>query len=442
MVDKIKTFFRKKKVDQRFMNAGKGYKLNEDNSNSETSAIIQAREEIKRAEPSEEAKIAGQAALTRIEAKKNDMRKFNTSYAKIQARVRKELEIEKKAKEALEEKDKTKSVDEATNSATNNEFACVSDVYFRCPYISDEVLTHKEWKKKIRDFLYEQLEQGEEAGLTSCLIIHNCNKGKEQIHNCVDTLTKYIDNILNNPDVEKYQKIRMSNRIFQEKVLPLEGALEFLQAAGFEKKQLLHNDIEEDFLVWNPNASNYDNLTILVEALTSAEVIPLELDRNLQILLPRQATKKVELPNSFYTLTLEELRREKELRAEAVERNQMLRTKAMRERADERELRKYRFTLIRIQFPDNIILQGTFSVYDKYRDVLDFVKENLFDPDIPFCLIMSIKQIIQENDYDKTLLDLKMVPTYLLKFHCKDDARKNTVQGYIKETVLCLIQDE
>ena len=35
----------------------------------------------------------------------------------------------------------------------------------------------------------------------------------------------------------------------------------------------------------------------------------------------------------------------------------MLRTKAMREREEQRERRKYKFTLIRVRFPDGLVLQ-------------------------------------------------------------------------------------
>lgn len=97
-------------------------------------------------------------------------------------------------------------------------------------------------------------------------------------------------------------------------MLPLEGALEFLKAAGFEQKKLLHNDVEEDFLVWNPDASSLDDLTMLVEALKSAEIIPLEVDRNLQVLLPSQANEMTELPEGFFNITLEELKKEQKLR--------------------------------------------------------------------------------------------------------------------------------
>lgn len=87
-------------------------------------------------------------------------------------------------------------------------------MYFQCPYLSNEILSQEEWKKKIREFLYEQL-QGEEAGLTACLIIQNCNTGRERIESCVETLGKYLDNIIKNPGEEKYRKIRIHNRIFQ-----------------------------------------------------------------------------------------------------------------------------------------------------------------------------------------------------------------------------------
>lgn len=51
------------------------YRLTDSTS---TCIPTKSREPIKRAEPTEEAKIAGQAALARLEAKKNDKPRFNT----------------------------------------------------------------------------------------------------------------------------------------------------------------------------------------------------------------------------------------------------------------------------------------------------------------------------------------------------------------------------
>lgn len=136
------------------------------------------------------------------------------SYAAIQARVKRELELERKAQQNLQQTEENTATKETKSGIEDPSIYAVTDVFFRCPYLSDEVTSRDEWKKKIKEFLYEQL-QGEEAGLTACLIIQNCNTGKEKIESCVETLGKYLDNIINNPDIEKYWKIRMCNRIFQ-----------------------------------------------------------------------------------------------------------------------------------------------------------------------------------------------------------------------------------
>ena len=51
---------------------------------------------------------------------------------------------------------------------------------------------------------------------------------------CVDTLVKYLDNIINNPGDEKYRKIRKSNKAFTERVASLEGTDIYLSAVGFQ----------------------------------------------------------------------------------------------------------------------------------------------------------------------------------------------------------------
>lgn len=80
------------------------------------------------------------------------------------------------------------------------------------------------------------------------MIINICYSLK-QINSCVETLSKYLRNIVNNPDEEKYQKIRVSNKVFQERVAGMEGVFEFLEAAGFTKQQLDVQDRSEEFLI-------------------------------------------------------------------------------------------------------------------------------------------------------------------------------------------------
>ncbi|KAK9297217.1 hypothetical protein QLX08_008958 [Tetragonisca angustula] len=435
MTEKIKSLFHKAKLDVKFMNAGKGHKLTESTSNVGSTSTVEPR---KRVEPTKEAKVAGQAALARLEAKESNVKRFNTSYAAIKAQVKRELEQEKQAQKNVQKN----HVQPEEKTAEDNSSLAVNYVCYRCPYLSDEVLPQDEWKVKIKEFLYEQLK-GEDAGLISCLIIQNCNSKKERIDTCVDTLGKYLENIINNPEEEKYKKIRMQNRVFQDKVIPIEGALEFLNAAGFCQKKLMNNDKEEDFLVWNANNCNIDDLITLLEALKTAQPIPLELDRNLQILLPMQANVRTELPSSFFNLTPEDIGKEQQLRTEAVERDQMLRTKAMRERDEKQRLRKYKFSLIRIKFPDNLILQGTFSVHENFQNVVNFVSENLINNERPFSLKKLPQTTFNEDCFDKTLLELGLFPATRLVFFWKnmsEETSHNESIGYLKEELLSVIQ--
>ncbi|KAI5644661.1 PUB domain-containing protein [Phthorimaea operculella] len=397
---------------------------------------------VKRAGLSEESKVAAQAALARLQQKRESPA-FNTSYAAIQAQVKRDLENEKaqaSSTAGATQERKEEDIDLPKNFAA-------AGVFFRCPMISNDILPRDEWKKNIKTFLYEQL--AEERGLTACLIIQSCNNNKEKVDTCVETLCKYLENIITHPEEEKYQKIRMSNRAFCERVQPIEGAMDLLMAAGFEQKKITNSEgVEEDYLVFNvANVPSVESLTTLIDALRTAEPIQLELDRNLQVLLPSQAANKMALPPAFYALTPAEIKREQQLRQEAIEKSQMLRTKAMREKDEIREMRKYKFAIIRVRFPDGILLQGTFSVYERYTEVHEFVKENLEHSDLPFILNHPTGHKLNiDEDANKTLIDLRLVPATVLNFawHPSVIEQVNSSPNndvFLKPEVMVLVQD-
>ncbi|XP_045762191.1 UBX domain-containing protein 6 [Maniola jurtina] len=445
MADKIKNFFKKKKADAKFKLAGPGHKLSESTISSQSSNHAKNVRTVVRSGLSEESKVAAEAALARLQQTR-DNPAFNTSLAAIKAQVKRELENEKATS--------SKSITEPRESIEKVEIECdvpknfaASGVYFKCPLISNDILPRDEWKRNIKTFLYEQLE--DERGLTACLIIQSCNSNREKVETCVETLCKYLENIVTYPEEEKYQKIRMSNRVFCERVQPIEGAMELLLAAGFTQQKLTNADgVEEDFLVFNKdNVPSVESLISLIDALRTAEPIQLELDRNLQVLLPSQSANKMQLPPSFFALTPEELKKEQQLRTEAMEKSQMLRTKAMREKDELREMRKYKFAIIRIRFPDGILLQGTFSVYERYQDIHDFVQENLEHSGLPFILNTPTgHKLIEEEDANKTLIDLRLVPATVLTFAWHNSIIEDINQSpnkdvYLKPEVMVLVQE-
>lgn len=179
----------------------------------------------------------------------------------------------------------------------------------------------------------------------------------------MDILCRYLDNIITNPDNPKVRKIRFGNKAYQDKVNVIEGASQFLTAAGFEKTRMKNDDTGDDEDVWYFKPSDGDmktavaHLTELRDTLKQTTPIKPELDRNLQVLMPAQVKQRKELPPEFYQLTTEEIKREQRLKTELAERELTLRTKAQREMDEKNEQRVYRYCVMRVRFPDGFTLQ-------------------------------------------------------------------------------------
>lgn len=113
----------------------------------------------------------------------------------------------------------------------------------------------------------------------------------------------------------------------------------------------------------------------------------------------------------------------------------------MREKEELREMKKYRYALIRVRFPDGIMLQGTFAVYEKIESVIEFIRENLVSDEIPFVLSTPLGHRLAEEDFEKTLVDLRLVPASILNFSWDTELLNSKgPTEYLKEDILCLIQ--
>lgn len=446
MSDSIKKLFKSmKKGKGKFSGIGPGHKLTDQPAQSSSSSGGGSRRPAdvyvppKRSELNSASQRARDAALNRLE--KKEPSDFNTSLAAIRAQAKKELLAEQELKQRQQAGGQEESRTDSPNSSSSpsSGAATNSKVFFRCPLVSEEVLSKVEWQGRIKEFLYEQLNY-EEKGLTSCLIIVNCNV-KERAEACKDIITKYAENIVNHPTEEKYRKIRKGNKIFIEKVRDVEGAFDFLRAAGFVEQKI----DEDEFLIWMPQGEDLDeqigHLKELLSALADAEVIPLEVDRNLQVLLPSQA-KRMDLPADFYRMTPEELKKEQKLRADALEQSQILKTKAMREREEARALHMYRYAFVRVRFPDGIYVQGTFSVHEPLAAIYEFVQACLKHEDARFSLSGPTGTRFQRvEEQEKSLIELKLVPAVNMAFHYEQALTEEMQGNYVKEELMMLIKD-
>ncbi|KAF2977924.1 hypothetical protein EK904_006805 [Melospiza melodia maxima] len=309
----------------------------------------------------------------------------------------------------------------------------VSGVYFICP-LTGTVVRKDQKEKQLREAIQAYFSVDPVAA--SIMEIHTFNKDREKVRLCVETMAKYLDNIYLHPEEEKYRKIKLQNKVFQERISCLEGTHKFFQAVGFETKTLPVPGQGKNSLMWSqgefggmlgaalladsstevipPRLEHKHPLSLHIpcpktteefyvlkeevlgrledlrehkEQLLSSEPVRAQLHRQLAVFHPSPAAARFELPHDFFSLTAEELRREQRLRTEAVEKASMLRTRAMREKDEQREMRKYNYTLLRVRFPDGYILQGTFYARESVSVLYNFVREALRDDWLPFELL-------------------------------------------------------
>lgn len=403
----MKKFFEDIKKDIKFKSAGPGKKLTEDTSARPES--VQSSGSRPRHAPSAGAQMAGAAALARVEQQHKP--KVHTSQDAIRNQVKRELEAEAAA---LAEKEKAAPAE--GSKVKDPASLSVSGVFFICP-LTGATLTKSERDVHIKEAIFMRFE--EDAVEASVMMIHTFNKDREKVKSAVDIISKYVDNICKNPTEEKYRKIKLSNKVFQEKVRCVEGSREFLEALGFISTMLpvdAQEEEEEEFLVL-PEQSP-DALELMKERrdrLQRGEPVRATLDRQPQALKPSPNAQRFELPPEFYNLSAEELKKEQQQRSDLVEKNAMLRTKAMREREEQRERRKYNYTLLRIRLPDGNLLQGTFYAWDRLTVLYGFVRESLVDGWQPFDLIAPGGQKLQESE-EQALAECNLVPAALLSF--------------------------
>jgi len=177
------------------------------------------------------------------------------------------------------------------------------------------------------------------------------------------------------------------------------------------------------YLVYKGTLENIEQAMI---ALQTDEIPRPTLHRMPKLLSPTDGQQRVELPDDFFKITGNEVKKlhtDKNIQSQQLD---MLMTKKMREDAALLNKRTYCYSLIRIRMPDSDYLQGTFNVYEKSSTLLDFVKENIIEDFnwVPFKLRSADGTFIfleNKDVLEKTLAELSLVPTATLTF-CFYDA--------------------
>ncbi|XP_055975395.1 UBX domain-containing protein 6 isoform X1 [Sorex fumeus] len=406
----MKKFFQEIKADIKFKSAGPGQKLAESGADkSPKDKPSQPTLRQPRQGPTDEAQMAAAAALARLEQKQPKVR-GPTSQDSIRNQVRKEL-LAEAAISANPESPGPHVASEPKEEGSDP--LAVSGVYFTCP-LTGAILRKDQREACIKEAILSHFATDPVAA--SIMKIHTFNKDRDRVKLGVDTIAKYLDNIHLHPEEEKYRKIKLQNKVFQERINCLEGTHEFFEAIGFQKALLPvpDQDGQEEFYVLSKEALA-QSLEQRKEQLLRGEPVRAQLARQRRLFRPSPLAAHFHLPGDFFNLTAEEVRREQRLRSEAVERLSVLRTKAMREKEEHREMRKYTYTLLRVRFPDGCVLQGTFYARERVAALFGFVREALQSDWLPFELLASGGQKLSEDE-NLPFTECGLVPSALLTF--------------------------
>ncbi|CAH1391746.1 unnamed protein product [Nezara viridula] len=284
-----------------------------------------------------------------------------------------------------------------------------SDTLYTCPEISDDILPKREWQQKImHEYITVVLES--DPILASVLLVRLLNP-QEKSDECFSIITRYLKNIIENPQNDRYRRIRYQNPIIISKVLETKGALMFLLIIGFEI-DVDKDELTETFLSFNENHLHLAGVIKLISDVKGFQLIAVEdydeKDKNES----HTASDGSREDEAFYKLTSKDLKKNQALRVLEIEKESQLRTKSMREK-EKRTVPKSKVTKIRIRTPDGKLVESTFEISDKLLKVYDFIEENLSNGK-RFTVLVPPATPFKDSDKDRTLVDLQLYPAVLL----------------------------
>ncbi|PPD83968.1 hypothetical protein GOBAR_DD19102 [Gossypium barbadense] len=259
----------------------------------------------------------------------------------------------------------------------------------------------------------------------------------------IEVVLKLLRNIVKEPGNDKFRKLRMSNPKIREAIGVVAGGVELLEFVGFELKEeggemwaVMDVPKEEQISVISKaimllepgNMEKFkksENISPAAPPEKEETVESKKIDRKIRVFfsVPESVAAKIELPDSFYNLSSEELKTEAEMRKKKIADSQLLIPKSYKEKQAKAARRKYRRTIIRIQFPDGVVLQGEFAPWEPTSALYEFVSSALKEPCLEFELLDPVivkRRVIPSfpaaGEKGRTLENEDLVPSALIRF--------------------------
>lgn len=257
----------------------------------------------------------------------------------------------------------------------------------------------------------------------------------------VEVILKLFKNVIKEPDNAKFRKIRMGNSKIKEAIGDAAGAVELLECVGFKLEEesgemwavmgvpsqdMLTSIKNVVSLLERPNGEELSSTAPekVDETEKLKDIEPKEVDRQIRVFVSvsESTAAKIELPDSFYNLSREELKREADMRRKKIDDSQLLIPRSYREKQAKAARKKHTKTVIRVQFPDGVVLQGIFLPSEPTTALYEFVSAALKDPSLEFELMHPVpikRRVIPHSPAPGqrpiTLEEEDLVPAALIK---------------------------
>lgn len=313
---------------------------------------------------------------------------------------------------------------------------------FECPVCGRGYTTEKE--------VSEHVESCLDPSETNNIVIPDLGENRSELDDCVGTyisgnpsdgsveiILRLLRNVVKEPDSAKFRRVRLGNAKIREAIGEVTGGLELLECVGFVLREedgemwaVMEVPSEEGIRCIKKTISSLEQ-TMVTESVTSMPLNvdepkePKKVDREVRVFfsVPESVAANIELPDSFYNLSIDEVKREADARKKKLAESQLLIPKSYKEKQAKASKKKYAKTVIRVQFPDGVVLQGVFSPREPTRSLYEFVSTALKDPSLKFDLLhpvairrRAIPHFPAPGERAITLEEEELVPAALVKF--------------------------
>ncbi|CAH8478197.1 unnamed protein product [Schistosoma bovis] len=408
-MDKLVKFFKEKNADRKFAKLGEGHRLG-DASVQHSASTANAKRQSTSCQSTSPSSRSVEATMSRIAITESRGTSNQTVSSTQNERnlQHKSVEVEN-AKEIHAEKP-----------------IFIPKLLFWCPNLFGDTVVGS--RDEIEQAIQNYLLSGSVCNTNEAIVlmvIRGIEKSKlpsssniplselpslsEIKQNRKQNIVRILQNLISAPENPVYRRLRASNKLIQD-LLSIDGFESFLTLCNFKKmmlpatrpsgQQQVEGDDEkptvgnnedaveeykEDFYVISEeDAHKREHLEKLLNLFTTADPILPELYRNTKVYRATGRTltciPRDHLPDEFFSLTKEEFRKYYDHQHRIIEEGRMLLTKAMRERLKTQHMKSFRYAVIRVRFPDNLLLQGTFYAMDKLSTVRQWISECLAKP--------------------------------------------------------------